>query len=183
MTIHNQEKSELLEELKMLKNELKEVRSKYDLLLESSGSHFVIFQGNSVIEFSPHSEEVFVYASDFSDKTTEELMPIFQINGLASKDVWQSKLKDAQYDNSKPFEFEFLDKNGNAFLANTLVKVISENKFIANLELLEESENLRNTIQSMADNAPVLIRMTNQKCQFNYFSKKWIDFTERKSVV
>lgn len=180
MAILNQEKSELIQELKVLRNELKEVRNKYDLLLESSGSHFIIFESNSVIEFSPQSEEMFVYASDFSGKTTEELMPIFQVNGLASKDVWKAKLSAAQKNESKPFEFEFLDKAGNAFLANTLIKLISKNKFIANLELLEESENLRNTIQAMADNAPVLIRMTNQKNEFNYFSKRWIDFTGRK---
>lgn len=182
MEIINQEKSELLQELNTLKNKLKEVHNKYNLLLESSGSHFIIFEGNSVIEFSPHSEEIFVFTSDFLNKLIEELMPIFQVNGLASNDVWRSKLKDAQYNNSKPFEFEFLDKSGNAFLANTLIKLISKNKYIANLELLEESENLRNTIHSMADNAPVFIRMINQKYQFNYFSKKWIDFTGRNKT-
>jgi PAS domain S-box-containing protein len=179
MAILNQEKSELLQELKTLRIELNEVKSKYELILESTGSHFIIFQNNSIIEFSPKSEELFVFASDFSDKLMEELMPIFQVNGQPSKDVWYNKIQAAQKSQSKPFEFEFLDKAGNTFLANTLVKLIDKNKYIANLELLEESENLRNTIQSMADNAPVLIRMTNQKNQFNYFSKKWVDFTGR----
>ena len=141
MALLNLEKSELLQELKTLKNELQEVRSKYELILESTGSHFLIFQNNKIIEFSPKSEELFVFASDFSEKSIEELMPIFQINGQPSKDIWYNKLQEAKKGNSKPFEFEFLDKAGNALLANTLLKLIDKNKFIANLELLEDLSN------------------------------------------
>ena len=177
MAILNQEKSELLQELDKLRGQLRDVNTKYELLLESSGAYFVIFQENRILEFSPRAEEIFIYSNDLTDKMVDEIMPIFQSNGTATKEIWEDQIYAAKKSKSESFELEFLDKSGNAFIATATINAFRKESYMLNLELIEETENLRKTIQAIADNAPVLLRMTNAKNYFNYFSKQWLKFT------
>jgi len=179
MAILNQEKSELLDEIDKLKQELNEVKDKYELLLEFSGTHFIIFENNNVIEFSPEAEDKFVFPDDFHKKTIEELMPVIQNNGVKSETIWTHQVKLAKQGENNAFELEYHDRSGNKFSARTSIKVLKKNKLIATLDIIEENENLRKIIQSFADNAPFFIRMTNRHSEFNYFSKTWLEFTGR----
>lgn len=177
MAILNQEKSELKQEIARLKGELKSIQSKYDLLLESAGAYFVIFDDTKILEFSPKSEDIFVHSNDFAHKYIEELMPLFQPNGVATKEVWADKVYDAKKGKNESFELEALDKSGNTFIATASIKALENESYILTIDLVEESENLKNTIQAIADNAPVLLRMTDSNNYFNYFSKQWLKFT------
>ncbi|MFY0626631.1 MAG: PAS domain S-box protein [Reichenbachiella sp.] len=173
MAIISQERSQLQNEVKKLKEELKELHNKYDLLLESSGSCFIIFEENNVLEFSPIAEDKFVFASDFSDKTIDELLPIFQVDGEESKIKWLKQLIASERGKSAPFEFEFTDKNGSSFSTiSTIVKVRDE-RFMVHIDLVENAENLLSSANSVADNAPVLIKITNADNQVTYFNQGW----------
>ncbi|MFT7161226.1 MAG: PAS domain S-box-containing protein [Bacteroidia bacterium] len=183
MAVLNQEKSELLDEISKLREELNDVKGKYELLLEFSGTHFVIFKKNKVIEFSPDAEGKFVFTSDFSTKTVEELMPVLQSTGTKSITIWNDRIKHANQKEPGSFVFEFHDRTGVKFTTKTKINVLRDNIFIATFELIEETENLRKTIQSFADGGPFLIRMTDGQASFNYFSKTWLEFTGRDEDI
>ncbi|MFY0652335.1 MAG: PAS domain S-box protein, partial [Cyclobacteriaceae bacterium] len=179
MKVLNQEKSELLDEIHKLRQELNEVQDKYELLLDFSGTHFIIFEGDRVIEFSPHAEERFVYSNDFSRKTIEEIMPVLQNNGTRSQKLWREQIKKARKKQGEDFVFEFHDKTGSKFTTKVSISPLRDNKLIATYELIEETENLKKTIQSFAENGPFFLRMTDNNSDFNYFSKTWLEFTGR----
>lgn len=176
MAILNQERSDLVNEIKKLKNELKELHNKYDLLLESSASYFFIFEEDDIIEFSPKAEEKFVFASDFADKTVEEILPIYQVDGEESRKKWTYQFKKASYGSSEPFEFDFIDKNGSSFNAICTLSKIKDERFLAHLDLANEATQSASTANSVADNAPVFIRITEANGNVNYFNKGWQDF-------
>jgi len=181
MAILNQEKSDLLGEIERLNQDLKELHNKYDLLLESSASFFFIFEDNQVIEFSPKAEENFVFASDFSEKTVEELMPIFQVDGEPSKKTWLQNRKAAEYGKGSPFEFELLDRNGKSFPVVVSISQIEESRFLAHLDLIQNSESIVGSANSVADNAPVFIRMTDTENKITYFNKGWLELLGSKT--
>ncbi|UXX78596.1 PAS domain S-box protein [Reichenbachiella carrageenanivorans] len=176
----NQGRTELLNEVDKLKNKLKELNNKYDLLLESSASYFVIFEEGTVIEFSPKAEEKFVFASDFSDKTIDELMPIFQVDGERSSKTWASNFKSAQHTKSAPFEFEFLDKNGQSFATIATISKVKDERFLLHFDLVENTENLVVSANAITDNAPVFIKISDEKNNVTYFSKGWYDLLGSK---
>lgn len=171
----NQGRNELLSEVEKLKGELKELHNKYDLLLESSASYFVIFEEGDVIEFSPKAEEKFVFASDFSEKTIDELMPIFQTNGEKSSKTWADNFKDAQKTKSDSFEFEFLDKNGQSFATIATISKVKDERFLVHFDLVENTENLVSSANNITDAAPVFIKITDEKNKIAYLSKGWFD--------
>ncbi len=179
MAILNQEKSELLEEVSRLRQELNSIKSKYELLLEYSGTLFFIFEGNDIIEFSPDAEEKFVFPNDFTPKTLEEIMPVLQSSGLKSETIWEQQIKLARQQQNKEFDFEFHDKSGTKFLTKTTLTALRGKTIAATFEPIEETENLRKTIRSFADNGPFFIRMTDSHADYNYFSKTWLEFTGR----
>lgn len=169
----NQGRTELLNEVEKLKGELKELHNKYDLLLESSASYFVIFEEDDVIEFSPKAEEKFVFASDFADKTVNELMPIFQTSGEKSIDKWNEILKEMSRSKTNPFEFEFLDKNGQSFATIATISKVKDERFLVHFDLVENTENLVSSSNSITETAPVLIKMTDEKNTVTYLNKGW----------
>lgn len=171
----NQGRTELLNEVEKLKGELKELHNKYDLLLESSASYFVIFEEGDVIEFSPKAEEKFVFASDFSDKTIDELMPIFQTDGEKSSKTWGESFRDAQSRKSDPFEFEFLDKNGQSFATIATISKVKDERFLVHFDLVESTENLVSNTSSITDAAPVFIKITDEKNKVTYFNNGWLN--------
>lgn len=173
MAILSQERTQLQDEVRKLKEELKELHNKYDLLLESSASHFLIFEENSVIEFSPKAEEQFVFANDFSDKTIDELMPIFQVDGEKSKITWNKKVREAGRRKSEPFEFDFIDKNGKSFSTVTTIARMKDERYLAHIDLTENAENIVSSVNSISDNAPVFIRMSDTSNKVTYFNKGW----------
>ncbi|MGL1885208.1 MAG: PAS domain S-box protein [Reichenbachiella sp.] len=172
MAIINHERSNLLDEINKLKSELKEIHNKYDLLLESSANHFFIFEGNNVIEFSPKAEELFVFANDFYSKTTDELMPIFQLDGEKSNKTWAYNIKKVQTGWIEPFEFELINKNGKKFLTHCTISVIKEERLLLQFEILD-NKNLQNTNNDIVDNAPVFVRLTDVDNNITYFNKGW----------
>lgn len=175
MAILSQERSQLLNEVKKLKSELKELHNKYDLLLESTGSCFIIFEENNVLEFSPIAEEKFVFASDFSEKTIDELMPIFQVDGEESKITWRKQIRSATKGGSTPFEFEFIDKNGSSFPTIATITKFKNDQFLIHLDLLENTAASGTSANSIADNAPVLIRIFDTQQKVSYFNKGWFN--------
>ena len=176
----NQGRTELLNEVEKLKSELKELHNKYDLLLESSASYFVIFEEGNVIEFSPKAEEQFVFASDFSDKTIDELMPIFQTSGEKSSKTWEDNFKVARRGKSDTFDFEFLDRNGQSFATIATISKVKDERFLVHFDLVENTENLVSSTNTITDSAPVFIKMTDEKNQVTYFSKGWFDLLGTK---
>lgn len=177
----NQGRTELLNEVEKLKGELKELHNKYDLLLESSASYFVIFEEGSVIEFSPKAEEKFVFTSDFADKTIDELMPIFQVSGERSSKVWEENFKSARGAKSESFEFEFLDKNGQSFSTIASISKVKDERFLVHFDLVENTENLVSSANAITDSAPVFIKITDEKNKVTYFSKGWFDLLGTKN--
>ena len=176
MAVFNQEKSHLKKELDKVKEELKELRNKYELLLESSASYFFIFEGNDVIEFSPKAEDKFVFASDFADKTVEELLPIFQVSGEDSKKTWQYNIKKCEHDSSEPFDFEFINKNGQPFQTICTLSKLKDDQFLAHLDLLEGQSSQHSFSQeAINDQAPVFIRLTDDKNKTTYQNKGWVN--------
>ncbi|UXP31453.1 PAS domain S-box protein [Reichenbachiella agarivorans] len=175
MAILNQERSELVNEISKLKSELKELHNKYDLLLESSASYFFIFEGAEIIEFSPKAEDKFVFASDFVDKTIEEVLPIYQMDGEQSKKNWAYQVKKASFDQSEPFEFEFVDKSGKSFSTICTLSKVKDERYLAHLDLIEGTQSKTSTANSIADNAPVFIRITDESNKITYFNKGWHD--------
>ncbi|MDW3210572.1 MAG: PAS domain S-box protein [Reichenbachiella sp.] len=176
----NQGRTELLNEVEKLKGELKELHNKYDLLLESSASYFVIFEEGNVIEFSPKAEEKFVFASDFSDKTIDELMPIFQVSGEKSSKTWEDNFKSARRGKSDTFEFEFLDRNGQSFATIASISKVKDERFLVHFDLAENTENLVSSTNTITDSAPVFIKITDEKNRVTYFSKGWFDLLGSK---
>lgn len=176
----NQGRTELLNEVEKLKSDLKELSNKYDLLLESSASYFVIFEEGNVIEFSPKAEEQFVFASDFSDKTMDELMPIYQVSGERSSKTWEENFKTARSSKSEPFEFEFLDKNGQSFATIASISKVKDERFLVHFDLVENTENLVSSANAITDSAPVFIKITNEQNKVTYFSKGWYDLLGTK---
>jgi PAS domain S-box-containing protein len=175
MAILNQERSELVNEIKKLKNELKELHNKYDLLLESSASYFFIFEEENIIEFSPKAEEKFVFASDFADKTVEEILPIYQVDGEESKKVWNYQFKKTSIGRSAPFEFDFIDKNGSSFHAICTISKIKDERYLAHMDLAEEATQGGSNTQAIADNAPVFIRIVDEAGKVTYLNKGWVN--------
>jgi len=178
MAIINQERSKLINEINKLKNDLKEIHNKYDLLLESSKSHFIIFDKDEVIEFSPQAEEKFVFPNDFLEKTIEELVPIFQVNGEDSRKTWNYHLKKASYSKGTPFEFEFIDRNGKSFMTLCTLSIIRDSRYLAHLDITDHIEQTHVNTNAIADHAPVFIRMSDAENNVNYFNKGWIDLLD-----
>ena len=176
----NQGRTELLNEVKKLKGDLKEIHNKYDLLLESSASYFVIFEEGHVIEFSPKAEEKFIFPSDFSDKTMDELMPIYQVSGERSSKTWEENFKTARRSKSDSFEFEFLDRNGQSFATIASISKVKDERYLVHFDLIENTENLVSSSNAITDSAPVFIKITDENNKVTYFSKGWFDLLGSK---
>ncbi len=175
MAILSQGRSQLQDELDKLKNELRELQNRYELLMESSASYFFIFEEKNVLEFSPKAEDRFVFTSDFADKTLDELMPIFQLDGEQSKITWTKQVKLADMGPGQPFKFDYLDKNGISFTTFTTIKKVAEERFLAHIELIEQQVGSTAEVNAVADNAPAFIRMFDAKKAHTYLNKGWQD--------
>ena len=175
MAILSQGKSQIQDELQKLKDKLQELNSRYELLLESSASNFFIFEEKHVIEFSPTAEEKFVFASDFSEKTIDELIPIFQLNGEESKNIWIKNVKLAERKQSQPFKFDFIDKNGISFSTFTTIRQIEESRFLVTIDSESKSDSTNSSINTIADSAPAFIRMFDPQRKIIYQNKGWLE--------
>ncbi|WP_109830271.1 PAS domain S-box protein [Reichenbachiella versicolor] len=164
----NQGKHNVSSELERLKVKYKELEKKYDLLLETSGSCFFIFEGDEVVEFSPAAEEIFVYASDFTEKTVNELMPIFQPNGEKSANIWNKHLNSNNP--SSPITICLVDKEGESIQCTVCIKKFKENQFIASID--RELESPKKDFNPI-DQAPVYLRNIDEFGKITFMNNLW----------
>ena len=180
MAILSQGRSQLQDELKKLKDELKELHGRYELLMESSANYFFIFEEQNIVEFSPKAEEKFVFASDFSEKSIDEVIPIFQLDGEESKTTWRKKIRAAENGNSESFKFDFIDKNGITFSTTTILKKVKGERYLAMIELANLDRKESDSVNTVADSVPAFIRMFDVNRKITYVNQGWADLLGSK---
>jgi PAS domain S-box-containing protein len=114
------------------------------------------------------------------------LFPELQDDEIPTKSRLSEILSDFNDDSTTTFDLKFQHRYGHIFKETVQLKSVGKDTFtfVFSLKLQEMTdqmlENLAREDPSIADyihQTPVLIRMSNDKNQFYYFSKHWLNFT------
>lgn len=181
-------KEDLIREIEKLKEQLSQTESKYDTLFDTAYETVLIMEENKVIDCNPQALRTLnCTMEELLQSKPSQFSPQYQPDGSLSFEKGRNLVRKALGGYSQNFEWEYKKYTGEPFFAETrlqkitinnhnyvlvLIKDISEKKY-AEKQVLEKEA----LIKSIADNAPVLLKITDENFKFGFFSKQWLDFT------
>lgn len=159
-------------------------------IYESSFQGVILIKDRVIIDFSKSTLNLFACnPENLLDNYPFLHSPEKQPGDINSIEAGEKKIQSAEQGTVQRFDWLFCNLNGIPFntettlskivLGNTeyflmLIKDSSEKKEPYKI-LLESEESFR----SLAENAPVLLKIANTKLNFHYFSNQWLNFTGR----
>lgn len=190
MELRHKSKDELIAEVEQLRKKEKEAAYRYMQMFESAFNAVFLLQNGIFLDCSPKtlitfhcSREDLIHTNPFT------FSPEKQPNGNNSAALSKRIIETAEEGISQNFEWHFKRFNGDIFKSETslnkiafdekdllilLIKDNSEKKEPDKI-LLESEEHFR----SLAENAPVLLKIADTNHSFFYFSNQWLNFTGR----
>ena len=193
MEYHNKTKEDLIEAIKILQKKTERAERITEKILGSSENAILILENSRVVQCNKLSLKIF-------NKTEKELLgenlfsfsPKQQPDGTISQDKSKAFVETAMRGKKQIFDWQFIKENNEIFYTRTRleqftlggqifvavrIKDLSQRK--STLKSIRDNES---KFKSLADNAPVLLRMTTPNNYFYYFSKQWLNFTGKTEL-
>ncbi len=188
MQYRKKTKEDLIEELKTLQKKTERAERITEKILESSENAIVIFEDSKVVQCNELTLKFFCKTEkELLGKNIFSFSPKQQPDGIISRDKSTAFIETAMRGEKQLFDWQFSKKENQIFYTRTRlepftfgdktfltvrIKDLSQRK--STLKSIRENES---KFKSLADNAPVLLRMTTPNNYFYYFSKQWLNFT------
>lgn len=188
MNYQSKTKHELVEEIQRLKKEVDRVEKKFDKVFQSANDAVLIIEDMGIIDCNKKSIRIFKRSkAELINKNIFDFSPDVQPDGVKSDQKSKIFMESALRGERQIFEWQFVRAENDIFYTRTVldemtigdkifliaqIKDLSRKKVA--LKTLKEGES---KFKTLADNAPVLLRMTTPNNYFYYFSKQWLDFT------
>ncbi len=188
--IGSKSKEALTQTINQLQKEKEILLHQMILAYDVSFDGAMLIKDRVVVDFSPSTLNLFACTPDrLRDNYPFLHSPEKQPNEVNSIEAAEKKMLAADQGNNQKFDWQFCDLNTIAFNTETtlhklkfggdeymlmLIKDSTEKKEPYKI-LLESEESFR----SLAENAPVLLKIANTKLNFHYFSNQWLNFTGR----
>jgi len=187
-SLDNKTTEELQKEIERLGKELQAAESRFKTVFwESNDVAFVLendiikqYNEKAIGLFSPREESL-------NGSSIIEFCHKLQSDGNVSSEKFRQKIKMAVLGLPQKFICELQNGSGKPVLGHVKLSAIVGERpgcllCTIRLEAREDESEVsffesEKTFRSLADNAPVLLRMTNSNNFFYYFSKQWLKFT------
>lgn len=190
MNIEENSKEALLATIHILKKEKEDMLKQYLTGFETFFEGVLLIENFKIIDFSTATLKLFSCPPEkLSNKNPFYFSPEKQLNEAPSKETGEKKLLAAEQGINQKFEWQYVNCNNIVLdTETTLNKVkLGHKEYILMLikdnaekkepyKILLESEE---SFRSLAENAPVLLKIANKQLDFYYFSSQWLDFTGR----
>ena len=188
--MNNQSKTtdELIQEIQRLKKEVERAEKKFEKVFQSANDAVLILEGMGIVDCNKKSTRIFKRnKAELINRNIFDFSPKVQPDGVESVQKSQIFMESALRGERQIFDWQFVRSESDVFYARTVldemtiggkifliaqIKDLSRKKVA--LKTLKEGES---KFKTLADNAPVLLRMTTPNNYFYYFSKQWLDFT------
>ncbi|WP_416866848.1 MAG: PAS domain S-box protein [Imperialibacter sp.] len=191
ISLDNKTTEELRKEIERLNAELRIAQSRFKTSIEDSNDISLLLNNDIIVNCNEKALEVFkVGSKEIVGKSVFEFCPNFQADGSASADKFQQKIKLALLGLPQKFVGEIQNSSEKVFFSKIKLSALTEEKnnhLLCTIKLENKDDDAdvyflesEKTFQSLADNAPVLLRMTNSNNFFYYFSKQWLKFTGKE---
>ncbi len=185
--LHKKDYNTLLQEMQDLKKRIAEDEKKFQTLFESSSEAVIIVKDHRVLDCNLKTLEIFQCSKiEFIKSRLPYFSPNLQPDGTISLESGNLLLQEGLSGKGRAFEWQYRRYNGETFFGETTIKEIDfqdSNCAIVLIKDITEKKNAEKNVheseakfRSLADNAPVLLRMANTNNYFYYFSKQWLDF-------
>lgn len=189
--LENKNNTELLREIEILKNRVAETENKFLTLFESASEAVIIMKPDQVLDCNLKALEIFQCAkSEVLRQKPYAFSPKLQPDGSISREKGLATIVEGMNGKGTTFEWQYKKFNGELFFGeSTINKIVYNHEDCALLQIKDITEkkdaekNVHESeakFRSLADNAPVLLRMANTNNYFYYFSKQWLDFRGQK---
>lgn len=190
ISLDSKSTEELLKEVQSLQQRLSQAESRFKTIFDNTNDITLVLENELITGINEKALEVFgISESQVKNKSVLDFCPGYQADGSSSAEKFRQKIKLALLGLPQKFVCELQDSAGKVFFSKVKLASFSENRSsqllctikVENKESDAEVYFLESekTFQSLADNAPVLLRMTNSNNFFYYFSKQWLKFTGR----
>ena len=188
MQYHKKTKEDLIEEIKTLQRKTERAERITEKILESSENAIVILEDSKVVQCNELTLKIFCKTEkELLGKNIFSFSPKQQPDGIISRDKSSAFIETAMRGEKQLFDWQFTKKDNQIFYTRTRLEqfTLGDKIFLAvrikdlsqrksTLKSIRENES---KFKSLADNAPVLLRMTTPNNYFYYFSKQWLNFT------
>lgn len=190
MNIDDKSKETLLATIDTLQKEKEYMLKQYLAVFETSFEGVLLIEDFKVIDFGPETLKLFCCSPEkLRHQEPFCFSPEKQANETLSSEAGEKKLLATAQGISQKFEWQYVNLNGVVFNTETtlnkvklghkdyllmLIKDMAAKKEPYKI-LLESEESFR----TLAENAPVLLKIANKNLDFYYFSNQWLDFTGR----
>ncbi len=191
ISLDNKTTEELRKEIERLNGALKVAEQRFKTALDDSNDVNLLLSNDEILEFNEKALEVFkIGQKEISGKSVLDFCPNYQADGSTSVDKFKQKIKLALLGLPQKFAGEIQNTTGKVFFSKIKLSALPEEKsdrLLCTIKLENKGDDAdvyflesEKTFQSLADNAPVLLRMTNSNNFFYYFSKQWLKFTGKE---
>ncbi len=188
MNYQSKSRDELIAEIELLKKERDRVALKFEKIFQLANEAVLILKDGNVVDCNQRSLRLFKRKKNsLLNKAIFNYSPKNQPDGVASAQKSKIFMESALRGERQIFDWQFERPNHEIFYTRTVldevtigdqifliaqIKDLSRKKLA--LKTLKEGES---RFKSLADNAPVLLRMTTANNYFYYFSRQWLEFT------
>ncbi len=190
--LENKSTQELKKEIEKLQHQLVQSQSRFKTLFDTSNDVSLVLENETITDCNEKALEVFQIAEEhLKEKSVLEFCPVYQADGSASAEKFRQKIKLALLGLPQKFVCELQNTAGKIFFSKVRLTSFTENRstqLLCTIKVENKEDDAEvyfleseKTFQSLADNAPVLLRMTNSNNFFYYFSKQWTKFTGRSA--
>lgn len=191
MNLRNKSKEELIRQIKRLRKKEEEAAWRYMQMLEPAFNAVFLLEDGIFLDCSPKTLVTFHCSKeDLTHVNPFSFSPEKQPNGNNSMVLGKRIIEAAGQGISQNFEWHFKRFNGEIFKAEaTLNKIELDNRENLLLLLIKDSSGKKEPdkilleseehFRSLAENAPVLLKIADTNHSFFYFSNQWLSFTGR----
>ncbi|MDN5199984.1 PAS domain S-box protein [Fulvivirgaceae bacterium BMA10] len=188
MDFHSKTKEQLAAEIKNLQKKLEIAERRFSKLFESSHDSILILENGRIIDCNYRAIKTFKRSrTRLIYKSIADLSPTSQPDGSISSEKIDIFIESALRGEKQIFDWQFERSPNDIFYSRIILdlNIVAEKSFLfvqirdltrrkIALKSFREGES---KFRTLADNAPVLLKMTTPNNYFYYFSKQWLEFT------